>query len=138
MYIQQLDHLNFSVANLDESLAWYGRVFGFELVERGVSSDVHYAIARSGDAMLCMYEHSELLPPRAGDNRHHRVAHIGFRITDEAQWCGLIEREGLEMDYPPTRYPHSSSWYVRDPSGYQIEVVRWDDDQIRFSTRRAA
>jgi catechol 2,3-dioxygenase-like lactoylglutathione lyase family enzyme len=30
-----LDHLNLTVRNLEESIAWYGRVFGFKKVEGG-------------------------------------------------------------------------------------------------------
>src|SRR6185503_12235140 len=30
------DHLNLSVKDLDETIAWYGRVFGFAVAEEGV------------------------------------------------------------------------------------------------------
>jgi len=29
-------------------------------------------------------------------------------------------------------YAHSHSWYVAEPTGYEIELVVWDDDTIRF------
>ena len=35
MTIKHLDHLNLTVNNLAESVAWYARVLGFELVEQG-------------------------------------------------------------------------------------------------------
>jgi catechol 2,3-dioxygenase-like lactoylglutathione lyase family enzyme len=38
--IRQLDHLNLTVSHLDETVAWYGRVFGFVLVERDVQDGV--------------------------------------------------------------------------------------------------
>ncbi len=31
MNLKNIDHLNLTVANFDETVAWYGRVFGFEL-----------------------------------------------------------------------------------------------------------
>ena len=24
------------------------------------------------------------------------------------------------------------SWYIADPTGYEIEVVRWEKDEVRF------
>ena len=35
MKVKQLDHLNLSVQDLDESIDWYRRVFGFSVVEEG-------------------------------------------------------------------------------------------------------
>ena len=29
-------------------------------------------------------------------------------------------------------YPHSDSWYVKDPTGYEIEVAAWDGAKIKF------
>lgn len=134
MTIKQLDHLNFSVSNLEESVDWYQRLFGFEQVERGASMGVPYSIIKSGDAMLCMYEHPDRRSAASVPDGVHRAAHIGFRITDGDSWEALMEAEEVLLDYGPTDYPHSKSWYVRDPSGYQIEVVLWKDDQIRFAS----
>lgn len=133
----RLDHLNLSVRDLDESIAWYARVFGFARVEDGVRDGTRWAILRAGEgageAMLCLYhqpgfrflENDELV-------RHgvHGIRHPGFRITDEARWREILEREPLACE--EVAYPHSRSWYVSDPTGYEIEVVRWEDDRVRF------
>jgi catechol 2,3-dioxygenase-like lactoylglutathione lyase family enzyme len=79
--------------------------------------------------MLCVYEHPELAAPD-GDGRHHRVRHAGFRIRDREAWEAVLEREKLENEFIP--YPHSESWYVTDPTGYEIEVVHWKDGRVRF------
>ncbi len=123
------DHLNLSVRDLGETAAWYRRVFGFERVEEGVWDGVPWAILRSGDSMLCAYEHPELGAPDA-KTRHHRIRHAGFRIRDRAAWEAVLAREGLEHEYVP--YPHSESWYVADPTGHEIEVVLWKDGRVRF------
>ncbi len=41
-----------------------------------------------------------------------------------------VKAENLDTYY--WRYPHSESWYVNDPTGWEIEVALWDNDQVRF------
>ena len=86
MNVKHLDHLNMSVNDLDETTAWYGRVFGFEVVEDGLSqSGVPFRVLRAGDAMLCIYAQPgrEHLDSAALDTRRlHGVSHYALRITD--------------------------------------------------------
>jgi len=130
----RMDHLNLSVRDLDETIAWYGRVFGFAVAQEGVWDGVRWAILRSGDTMLCAYHHPEF---RFVDNeglaaRHlHGIRHPGFRISDERRWRQTVERERLDVE--EIVYPYSRSWYVYDPTGYEIEVVRWNDDRVTFN-----
>ena len=129
-----LDHLNFTVTNLTETVDWYGRVFGFEVVERGVYQGHPWAIVRSGDAMLCLYEHPDRHQPSLKELKGlHHFSHFGMRIRDREAWVATIERENLEVKFGgEVDWPNSSSWYVEDPSGYEIEVVFWDEDRISF------
>ena len=133
----RLDHLNLSVRDLDEAVGWYGRVFGFAPVEEGTWDGVRWSILRSGegrgDALLCAYHHPDyafLAPEELGRRRLHGTRHVGFRIADEARWRKTIEREKLDVEEIP--YPHSHSWYVQDPTGYEIEVVLWNEDRVVF------
>ena len=77
MKVEHLDHLNLSVRDFEESVAWYGRVFGFELVEEDVQEGVRWGVIRSGEAMLCIYEHPERKPQNRwtlADEGRHGVA----------------------------------------------------------------
>jgi catechol 2,3-dioxygenase-like lactoylglutathione lyase family enzyme len=132
MKIKQLDHLNLSVRDLEETEDWYGRVFGFEVVERGIYNGAPWSILRAGDAMLCAYEHPERVSLEASIDAH-RVNHFGFRIADPNVWRDTVLRQHIEVKYGgEVRWPYSTAWYVRDPSDYEIEVVHWDGDQISF------
>lgn len=133
----RLDHLNLSVRDLEETVGWYGRVFGFALVEEGTWDGTRWGVLRSGggrgDALLCVYEHPDYASSDSeerGRRRRHGIRHAGFRITDEAFWRNVVAREGLTVE--EIRYPHSHSWYVNDPTGYEIEVVLWQDDRVVF------
>lgn len=132
MNVSNLDHLNLTVSNLDESKQWYGKIFGFSEVEGGVRSGTRWSILRSGDAMLCMYEHPELSTP--ADEQCHRIHHFGLRIKDREDFEEKLSQFSVPVEYGGAiRYPHSWSWYISDPSGYEIEVALWDGDEISFA-----
>jgi len=136
MKVKHLDHLNLSVQGFSETADWYGRVFGFEVAEDKVDQGMRWGVIRSGDAMLCIYEHPELEFAGSDEIRGkglHGINHFGLRITDRKSWEETVKREGIEVNYGgPVRWPHSTAWYVTDPTGYEIEVALWDDDQARF------
>ena len=140
MKTTKLDHLNFTVRDLKESIAWYRKVFGFELVERGNNGDSPYAIIKSGDTMLCLYETQErkfLDRFKMTDRNIHNINHFALRVDDKEEWERVVEENNIEVDFGGEyRYDNSSSWYINDPTGYQIEVVLWDDDEIRFSSEK--
>jgi len=135
MMVKQLDHVNLSVASFAESAAWYRRVFGFQVVEQGVIENRPWGVLRSGDALLCIYERPDLkfVGYRVQQGRGmHAFAHFGLRITDRKAWEETIAREKVACVYSDFRYPHSTSWYVVDPTGWEIEVALWDNDAVQF------
>ena len=138
-FVKHLDHLNMSVASLAASEAWYGRVFGFERVEGGLYEGRPWAILKGGEALLCLYEHPERTPPDAEAAGRHGLAHFGLRVSDKPALEAALAREQVPVLYGgAVRWPHSTAWYVTDPSGYEIEVAHWDDDTVRFPPLPAA
>lgn len=137
MKVKQLDHINLSVKDFDESVDWYRRAFGFDLVEENVRDGVRWGVLRSGEAMLCIYEHPTLNYLDRFElvaEGLHGMAHFALRITDQEEWLAVVDREHLPILYNgAVDWPHSTSWYVNDPTGYEIEVALWDDDRIAFS-----
>jgi len=137
MDIVGFDHVNLTVRDLDESTRWYGRLFRFAPVEEGVWEGVRWSILRSGEgrgsAMLCLYERPDYRPTDGDvlrEMRLHGVRHFGLRIDDEAAWREILSKEGLEAEV--MRWPHSTSWYVTDPTGYDIEVALWHEGRVTF------
>lgn len=128
-FFESFDHLNINVKNLLESKDWYGKVFGFTEVEGGVDQEgMPWAILRNKDSMLCLYQakHFEEV------NTKH-FSHIGFRISDRDAWESVIREHKIKVFYGGAyRYPHSYSWYIEDPSGYEIDVALWDMNTISF------
>jgi len=135
MPVKQLDHLNLTVRNFGESADWYSKIFGFKVVEKGLRNGKPWGVLRSGEALLCLYENPErqFVDGDELESRGlHGVNHFSFRIVDETLWKETVGRHGLRLEYGgAVRYPHSTSWYVLDPTGYEIEVVSWDSDQVK-------
>jgi catechol 2,3-dioxygenase-like lactoylglutathione lyase family enzyme len=136
MNVRHLDHINMTVSDFNQTVRWYRRVFGFELVEERVTDAVRWGVIRAGEAMLCIYEHPKLerLDRLELSSRGlHGVAHFGLRIIDADAWLETIEREKVHVLYDgEIQWPHSRSWYIKDPTGYEIEVVLWTDDRVAF------
>ena len=136
MQLRNIDHLNLTVADFEETVAWYNRVFGFELVEEDVQDGIRWGVIRQGDVMLCIYQFEDCRHEDRFAMRRmglHGINHFGLRITDRAAWEEIIDRKKIEVLYDGlVRWPHSTSWYVSDPTGYEIEVALWDNDEVVF------
>jgi catechol 2,3-dioxygenase-like lactoylglutathione lyase family enzyme len=137
MTVKHLDHLNLTVHDLEESADWYARMFGFDLVERGVDAEGRpWGVLRSGEAMLCIYERPGFTlttPSVDAAEARHRLNHFALRIEDDEAWRRTLATEKPELFYEsPVRWPHSTAWYVADPTGYTIEVVAWESDRVAF------
>jgi len=131
--IKQLDHLNMTVRDLAQTQEWYRRVFGFQTVEAGFQDGQPWAIIKAGEAMLCLYQRPDLRFVGRFERPLHGVNHLAFRITDRDAWLGIVAREQLKLNYGDhTDYSHSTSWYVEDPTGYEIEVALWEGDRVVF------
>lgn len=137
MQVKHLDHLNLSVNSFEESKDWYQRVFGFTSVEEGLRNGKRWGILKAGEALLCIYEN----PTRTfldGDEleskRLHGVNHFSLRILDPGEWERTVQKEKIHVHFGGAyEYPHSTSWYINDPTGYEIEVVYWNQDTVNFS-----
>lgn len=132
----QLDHINMTVKDLNESVLWYKKYFSFEVVESGTSTNGPYAVIQSGDSMLCLHERPtrEALNGSSHSDTYHRIYHLGLRIENRQEWEKLFATEGFRVSYPsPVQYPHSISWYIHDPNGHEVEVVHWNKKGPNFS-----
>ncbi|MES2526730.1 MAG: VOC family protein [Bdellovibrionota bacterium] len=121
----KLDHINLTVANINESITWYKNLFGMEFKEGDLNDPQEpWAIIGKDDTMICMYENPKLTPfSKEGVPDMHKIFHFGVRISDKAKWEKIVKDNNIFVYYGGAYvYPRSLSWYIADPSGHKIEV----------------
>jgi len=116
-----MEHLHVSARDVDRTVAFYRRAFGFEVRHDGtgpygrtvhVGADRFYiAISEGGD------------PERGTGN----FSHIGFVTPDLAAFRARMEREGIPIAESASR-KEGDALYVVDPDGIEIEVVGYKKD----------
>ena len=140
MNIKHLDHLNLTVANLNETIEWYRAVFGFEVVETGNRNGTPWPSSAQVKRCSASTRSTRTEPSRylVDDGP---VLHLSLR-SDRSGGLGRHRTSSLELEFGGEgAYPHSTSWYVTDqqatasksPSGTTTKFVSMD----RKSKRRA-
>ena len=121
IHITHLDHVNFRVRDLEESIGFYGRLFGFEIKQQGVCEGQPWAIVGlAGAVYLCLYQ----LPEGELSDQGLRINHFGFHVEDFDQLKAKLQAENVEIMYEGDviDWEHSRSFYIKDPSGHEIEL----------------
>ena len=107
-----VNHVALEVADIDEALAWYGRLFEIEL--RG----------RHGSRMAFIDMGDQFIAVAAGrkqpvdDDRH-----FGLVVDDKEAVRAALQREGVAVQ-------SSGSCDFRDPWGNNVQVVDYRDIQF--------
>lgn len=121
--IKQIDHINMRVKDLNESIDFYSRLFGFEMKEdRRKEHEPWAIIGLSNVAYLCLYEHPGKEIPREGLT----INHFGLVLTDFDEALAKLEEHGVPILYGgPVDWPKSRSIYIKDPNGHEIELAEY-------------
>ena len=105
------NHVALEVADIDEALAFYGRLFEFKL--RGKSADM--AFIDLGDQFIALQKGRKQAPD---DGRH-----FGLVVDDKEAARQALRAAGVEMLPGPFLD-------FRDPWGNRIEIVGYDNIQF--------
>lgn len=131
----KIDHINMTVSHLENSVSWYEKVFGFQLMQDGAynigAEKVRWAIAAHRDFMICMYERKGRR--NAGENSQknfYEIDHFGIRVSNLKIWKEKIK--ALKLKPFVQEYPHSISYYISDPDGHYIEVSWTRNSSLYF------
>ena len=107
-----INHVALEVGDIDEALAFYGRLFGFAL--RGRSGS-RMAFLDAGDQFVA------LSAPRRAPADEAR--HVGFVVDSREAFVAAARAAGVAL------LPGRGTRF-RDPWGNQIEVVQYDEVQF--------
>jgi lactoylglutathione lyase len=109
-----IDHINMNVKNLEESVAFYKELFGFEIKKEQPEQDS--VIIGNDTIKLCMYEVSD-------DIKKGGISHFGFHVENFDAVIAKCQEMNIEMPYDMLDWEHSRSVYIFDPSGHEIELA---------------
>jgi catechol 2,3-dioxygenase-like lactoylglutathione lyase family enzyme len=139
MKIERFDHVSFTVAELDRSIAFYAR-FGYEPIGRrrsdGImstgevtSTDVDVEIvwlrAAGGGPMLELVRYLGEPAERARPNSRVGAAHLCFAVSDLQDSYEELREDGVPFLSPPRTDQLGTVWvYMRDPDGNTVELIQ--------------
>jgi catechol 2,3-dioxygenase-like lactoylglutathione lyase family enzyme len=123
-------HGGISVPSLEDAIAWYGRVLGFEVEKRFriEPAKANAAMIRKGVLRFELFEVDGAAPlpedrrmPIA-DLKTHGNKHVAFQVADLDAFLAEIETKGVDIAFI-VREEFGSGCFIRDCAGNLIEFV---------------
>jgi predicted enzyme related to lactoylglutathione lyase len=123
MQITGLEFLFLEVNNLEESLAFYHDLLGFEVSKHSPEAEPPLATLQAGGLKISLAQHLETMLKRG------RGVSFFIGVADVDNYYEQLRSKGVEV-YPPA----DEGWGGRfitllDPDKYRLFFVTWDDDQ---------
>jgi lactoylglutathione lyase len=115
--LRNIDHINMNVKDLKKTIGFYQALFGFKVFEEGqYDGEPYVIIGRESQAFLCLYEKVEL------EIKGNTIFHIGYHIENFDETGEVLSKLNIpiEMSFD---YGPSKSHYIKDPSGYTLEIT---------------
>jgi methylmalonyl-CoA/ethylmalonyl-CoA epimerase len=127
-------HVGISVPDLEESIAWYHRMLGFELVRR-LSKDadpkMSFVLLRRGDIHLELFQVDEgrdmpayRFDPTA-DLHVHGVKHLAFQVEDARAAAAELAAKGARIVLGPIDSPRATYVFIADNAGIPFELIQF-------------
>jgi catechol 2,3-dioxygenase-like lactoylglutathione lyase family enzyme len=137
--VQRVDHVSFTVGDVERSMVFYGR-FGFEQYKRYVSAgpevdagadtrradmDIQWLKHPLGGPMLELIRYVHHPADRSAHNSRVGAAHLCFAIDDVVGAHAELSADGLEFLSDPNEDEFGVRWvYLRDPDGNAVELIQ--------------
>jgi len=117
LIVNGMDHLNLEVVNLQESIDFYNKLFGFVILKD--QPEQNSKIIGNEKVKLCLYEIGEF--KGYTKNGFH---HFGLHIKNFDEVLSKCEKMAIKIYYGgPIEWEKSTSIYIQDPNGYEIELT---------------
>jgi catechol 2,3-dioxygenase-like lactoylglutathione lyase family enzyme len=124
--LEQIDHVALTVADVDQSVAWYRDVLG--LKRRHEEAWGSYpAVMYAGETGIALFPARGFDQDSAADHRDIGVMrHLAFRVdrSNFTQAQSELKQRGIAFSFEDHGISHSI--YFQDPDGYEIEITTYE------------
>ena len=128
-------HIGISVADLDESIAWYKEMLGFEEItrmEQGETiKEMKIGHIRRGNCYIELFQVAGAKPlpeyrrdPNA-DLAVHGLAHFGLQVDSVQAALEELKAKGVEVAMGPIDTPGVVFVFIRDNSGNAFDLIEY-------------
>lgn len=127
------DHMGVSVPDIDASIAWYAKMFGFELEKKEFIDLIpaHVAFLRKGNFRIELFqvEGAAALPPDRRepnlDVRTHGNKHVCYAVSDVRGTVQILRERGADIVFEKV-VKGTPMAFLRDNAGNLIELLQPD------------
>jgi methylmalonyl-CoA/ethylmalonyl-CoA epimerase len=125
-------HTGISVPNLEESIDWYRRMLGFEVVRRVTpNAGIAIALLKRDDCYIELFQvnGAQALPeyrrsPTA-DLAVHGIKHFAFEVADARAAAAALTARGADVVLAPIENTTEIFFFVADNSGNAFELIQY-------------
>jgi len=123
MKVQKLLHTRMRVSDMDQTIVFYTKVLGLEVLERKVSPrGSHLAFLRVPNSEelieLCSF------PPSGPVNVQEDLVHLAFQVENLDATITALQQLGIRItDGPTTTSSGSRFIFIDAPDGYEVELI---------------
>ena len=121
--VKKLLHTRMRVSDMDQTIAFYTRVLGLEVLERKVSPrGSHLAFLRVPNSEelieLCSF------PPSGPVRVQEDLVHLAFQVDDLDETITALQTQGIRITDGPTKTSSGSRFiFIDAPDGYEVELI---------------
>lgn len=127
-----LDHVALSVPDIEQSVAWYQKMFGFKVYRRsGQPNGMQTAYIQRGDVHIELFQVPGAAPlpesrrDPSEDFRTYGVKHFAFRVKDVRAVLTELQAKGVKVVFELRDYPGAAFAFVSDNAGNAVELIQY-------------
>ena len=123
MKVKKLLHTRMRVSDMDQTIQFYTRVLGLEVIERKTSPrGSHLAFLQVPDSdeliELCSF------PPSGPVKVQEDLVHLAFQVENLDDTIAHLEAKGIAITDGPTKTSSGSRFiFIDAPDGYEVELI---------------
>ena len=123
LHITKLLHTRMRVSNLDDTIQFYTRVLGLDVIERKTSprgSQLAFLQVPNSDELIEL----TCFPPSGPVTVQEDLVHLAFQVDSLDQTIAALNAKGVRITDGPTQTSSGSRFiFIDAPDGYEIELI---------------